>query len=50
MGYVRGLPSLAGLGSEVLVNSSELGFGASVNSSVMFPAVSEISTSGSGSI
>jgi hypothetical protein len=50
MGYVRGLPSLAGLGSEVLITPSELGFEASVNSSVMFPAASEMSTSGSGKI
>jgi hypothetical protein len=47
VGYVRGLPSLAGLGAGVS-KLSELWFGASVRFPKMFPGSSEISTSGSG--
>jgi hypothetical protein len=48
--YVRGLPLLVGLGSEMsLLKVSEPGFGASVRSLVMFLGSLEISSSGSGS-
>jgi hypothetical protein len=47
--YVRGLPSLVGLGSEMsTLKVSEPGFGASVISPMTFPGSSEISPSGSG--
>jgi hypothetical protein len=46
--YVRGLPSLVGLGSEMsILKFSEPGFGASVISSMIFPGSSELSPSGS---
>jgi hypothetical protein len=41
----RGLPLLARLGLETLTNSSELGFGASVKSPMIFLGSLEISTS-----
>jgi hypothetical protein len=47
--YVRGLPSLAGLGLEMsTLKLSEPGFRASVKSSVTFSGSSEIPSSGSG--
>jgi hypothetical protein len=47
--YVRSLPLLVGLGSEMsLLKIFEPGFGASVRSLIMFPGSSEISPSGSG--
>jgi hypothetical protein len=47
--YVRGLPSLVGLGSEMsILKLPEPGFGASVISPIVFPGSSELSPSGSG--
>jgi hypothetical protein len=47
--YVRSLPSLVGLGSEMsTLKIFEPGFGASIRSLVMFPGSSEIPSSGFG--